>query len=169
MKASNGDIIAFFDDDAVADREWMKTLAAEYSDPSVIGAGGRIDPLWLHPEPSWYPKEFYWVMGCTYKGHPTEKCEIRNTFGSNISFRKEAFEKVGYFSDDMGRVDDKASTAEEMELCLAHLVLRGEAAARSGREPGCPRALQPGRRQGESESLASRASDSLIQVPRCRT
>jgi cellulose synthase/poly-beta-1,6-N-acetylglucosamine synthase-like glycosyltransferase len=113
-----GDAVAFLDDDAVADRDWLRRLAKCYDENEVISVGGRIEPHPSTPIPESYPEEMYWVFGCTYKGHPTEKGEIRNTFGSNISFRRSIFNQIGIFDCSLGRVDNKNITAEETELCL---------------------------------------------------
>ena len=119
LENASGEIIAYLDDDAIADKNWLKTIVATYeNDDAVIAAGGKILPRWLADRPIWFPDEFLWVLGCTHLGHPTDMTEIRNTFGSNISFRREVFDKIGVFSTDVGRVDDKAFTAEEMEMSV---------------------------------------------------
>jgi glycosyltransferase involved in cell wall biosynthesis len=118
LKVARGAIIAFLDDDALADRRWLEGLVRLYDDEKVIGAGGRIVPLWESGEPGWFPHEMLWILGCTYEGHPEGLCDVRNTFGSNISFRREVFDKVDRFKTQIGRVDDKGYTAEEMEICL---------------------------------------------------
>ncbi|MDI6811069.1 MAG: glycosyltransferase [archaeon] len=41
MKESKGDIIAFFDDDAVADKNWIKELVRMYEEKEAIAAGGN--------------------------------------------------------------------------------------------------------------------------------
>jgi GT2 family glycosyltransferase len=41
IEAAAGEIVAFMDDDAVAHRDWLEKLRAHYSDPSVVGVGGR--------------------------------------------------------------------------------------------------------------------------------
>lgn len=121
--SASGDVIAFLDDDAVADKEWLKNLVINYDDPNIIGVGGNIKPLWVDDPPVWLPKELYWTIGCIYKGHPEEKTEIRNTFGSNISFKREIFDRIGGFNDKIGRIDEKSYTAEEMEFSSRALSL----------------------------------------------
>ena len=71
---------------------------------SVIGVGGRIIPEWPDQNPGWFPEELYWIVGCSYNGLPIKKAPIRNPIGCNMAFRRSAFEKVGYFSTDTGRV-----------------------------------------------------------------
>jgi glycosyltransferase involved in cell wall biosynthesis len=40
VEGATGDIIAFLDDDACADPNWLETLVAPYCDAAVIGTGG---------------------------------------------------------------------------------------------------------------------------------
>ena len=48
--------------------------------------------------------ELDWVVGCTYTGQPTAQAEVRNLMGCNMSFRREVFERVGGFAEDIGRI-----------------------------------------------------------------
>jgi glucosyl-dolichyl phosphate glucuronosyltransferase len=92
-----GDIIAFLDDDAMAASDWIEKLAAEYEEPAVVGVGGSIEPMWQGRRPAWFPEEFYWVVGCTYRGLPQSARPVRNLIGCNMSFRRELFEQIGTF------------------------------------------------------------------------
>lgn len=116
IKRANGEFIAFLDDDAVADRHWLSSLLESYKDERVIGCGGPILPLWVSGKTHRIPEEFYWVMGCTYKGFRNEKRSIRSNFGSNMSFRKYAFDNDG-FNVNLGIVDSKG-VGEELEFSL---------------------------------------------------
>lgn len=118
IKSATGDIIAFIDDDAVADQDWAQRLMSSYNNPSVIAVGGKLNPLWENHHPWWFPPELNWVIGCTYKGHPETKTEVRNLIGCNMSFRREVFEKVGEFSTSIGRLNKIPLSGEEMEFCL---------------------------------------------------
>ncbi len=60
VTVAQGAVIAFLDDDAIAETNWLEHLAACYTDPHVLGAGGKIEPLWLGTRPSWFPDEFNW-------------------------------------------------------------------------------------------------------------
>lgn len=116
-----GEIIAFIDDDAVADPCWISNLIKYYNDPAVIGVGGPMRPLWITGEAKWIPEEFYWAMGCSYKSQKNSLHYVRSNFGSNMSFRKTVFEKVGYFDDSFGLIDDKMRTGEETEFSVRAL------------------------------------------------
>lgn len=117
VKNAKEEIIAFIDDDAVADKDWLKNLTKNYEDPKTMGVGGQIRPLW-NKSPKWFPSELNWVLGCTYKGLPENRASIRNPIGCNMSFRKKAFERAGYFRCDIGRFGKKLLSGEEMEFSV---------------------------------------------------
>jgi GT2 family glycosyltransferase len=119
VAVAQGDIVAFLDDDAVADPDWLKYFADSYHDPAVIGVGGLTVPDWKAPRPSWFPEEFDWVVGCTYRGMPESRMPVRNLLGGNASFRREAFEFAGGFRSGIGRSADKRPLGcEETEFCI---------------------------------------------------
>lgn len=118
VKKATGEVIAFIDDDAVADRRWLETLVLNYTDSDVLSVGGKLVPLWEKNRPSWFPEELDWIVGCTYKGHPQEKREVRNLIGCNMSFRKEVFDHIGYFRPTIGRLGKIPLAGEETEYCI---------------------------------------------------
>lgn len=118
VKNAEGDVVAFIDDDAVADRDWLKNLMKNYWSPYVAGVGGSIRPLWENGRPIWFPEELDWVVGCSYKGLPEGKAFVRNIIGCNMSFQRWIFEKFGYFRVDVGRFGKLLLGSEETELCI---------------------------------------------------
>ncbi|MFI0818393.1 glycosyltransferase family 2 protein [Streptomyces sp. NPDC021098] len=120
IAASSGEVIAFLDDDAVAERDWLRHFAAAYADPRVLAVGGRTEPVWAsRRRPAWFPEEFDWVVGCTYRGLPPGRVRVRNVLGGNASFRREAFDAVGGFASGIGRDAGKRPLGcEETELCI---------------------------------------------------
>jgi glycosyltransferase involved in cell wall biosynthesis len=115
---TRGNIIVFLDDDAAADSFWLEKLIVVFDDPSVIGAGGNIIPNWDHKEPSWFPTEFQWVVGCSYRGMPTSIKPIRNPIGGNMAFRRSVFDKIGGFRIGIGRIGVTPLGCEETEWCI---------------------------------------------------
>jgi GT2 family glycosyltransferase len=118
IAAAQGDIIVFLDDDAVAEPNWLAQITEGYRDPKVMGVGGAIEPLWLGGRPRWFPAEFQWVVGCTYRGMPETPAPIRNLIGCNMSLRRAVFEAVGGFRVGIGRVGTWPVGCEETELCI---------------------------------------------------
>ncbi|WP_135820727.1 glucosyl-dolichyl phosphate glucuronosyltransferase [Halostella litorea] len=123
---ASGDVVAFIDDDAVADEAWVARLVDAYESHDAVAAGGKMVPAWVAGKPAYLPSEFYWLVGVTHRGFADGPGEVRNTFGSNISFRRDAFLDLDGFDPDIGgRKGDKNLQGGETELC-----------ARLGREYG---------------------------------
>ncbi|MEU1056375.1 glycosyltransferase family 2 protein [Streptomyces sp. NPDC005876] len=120
IAASRGEVVAFLDDDAVAEREWLAYFASAYADPAVMAVGGRTEPVWASGRrPAWFPEEFDWVVGCTYRGLPPGRARVRNVLGGNASFRRAAFDAAGGFATGIGRDGDRRPLGgEETELCI---------------------------------------------------
>ncbi len=117
IKEAKGDIIAFFDDDAVADKNWLKELVKMYEEKEAIAAGGKLLPKWVTKKPKFLPEEYYWLVGATHKGFPEKVTEVRNTFGSNLSFKAEVLKVLGGFKSEMGVKGKGLLQGEETELC----------------------------------------------------
>lgn len=61
---ASGHIVAFIDDDAVADPGWLEGMARALNDPirpAVIG--GRLLPLWGGGRPPWLPRRTEYLLG----------------------------------------------------------------------------------------------------------
>jgi len=119
ISVATGDIIAFIDDDAIADKEWVNNIVCSYEDENIVAVGGRLIPIWTKERPKWFPPELDWVVGCTYKGHPEIKTQVRNLIGCNMSFRREVIvnEEI-YFSAEIGRIDKIPLGCEETLFCI---------------------------------------------------
>jgi len=103
IRVAQGDVLAFLDDDAVADQNWVENLVDSYKELQAMAVGGKILPLWLPAKPAYFPEELYWLVGATHKGFAEDAVvEVRNVFASNMSFRKEVFEQVGFFNESLG-------------------------------------------------------------------
>jgi glucosyl-dolichyl phosphate glucuronosyltransferase len=115
---ARGKLVAFLDDDAIAEPDWLKFMAAGYTSPDIIGVGGMTLPLWETGRPFWFPEEFDWVVGCTFVGR--EPGPVRNLLGGNASFRREIFEVAGGFPTDIGRTAaiSRPLGGEETEFCI---------------------------------------------------
>ncbi len=118
IAVAQGKLIAFLDDDAVAEPDWLTCLGRCFADPRVLGVGGKVEPLWLSKRPAWFPEEFYWVVGCSYRGLPETLAVVRNPYGGCTCYRREMFETVGGFRNDIGRVGKRPLGCEETELCI---------------------------------------------------
>ena len=83
-----------------------------------MGVGGWSEPVWEGGKPNWFPAQLLWVVGCSYEGLPLQRSTVRNVFGGCACYRKEAFDEVGGFRDDLGRKAKGLQGAEETEFCV---------------------------------------------------
>jgi GT2 family glycosyltransferase len=117
VAAAGGDIVAFLDDDARADTTWLEHFREHYLQDAVLGVGGAVLPDWAGGrKPSWFPAEFLWVVGCSYRGQPTSLQPVRNLIGANMSYRLDALRTAGPFREGIGRVGLRPMGCEETEL-----------------------------------------------------
>jgi GT2 family glycosyltransferase len=118
IAAAQGDLVAFLDDDAVAEADWLANLTAPFEDPRVHAAGGRAILNWVEDRPSWLPEDLDWTMGGSFTWLPLKRADVRNPHGHNMCFRREVFTSVGQFDGSLGRVASGGQAGEEAELCL---------------------------------------------------
>jgi glucosyl-dolichyl phosphate glucuronosyltransferase len=115
---AKGSIVAFVDDDARPEPDWVEKLLAAYDDPSVMAVGGVARPVWPDRRPAHLPPELDWLVGCTYRGQPTVRTDVRNLWGCNMSVRAEVFDRIGVFDEEIGRIGLIPLGNEETELCI---------------------------------------------------
>jgi len=113
-----GEVVALIDDDAVADERWVEELVSVYERTDAIAAGGRMTPIWVAGKPRFLPAEFHWLVGVNRPGFAAPGEEVRNTFGSNISFRTWVLEELGGFEREVGRQGEANLQAHETEFCV---------------------------------------------------
>ena len=118
VRRAKGDVVAFLDDDAEADPRWLEELVGHYR-PRIAGAGGVAVPVWPgRDRPRWFPPEFDWVVGCSYRGLPSTVMPQRNLIGATMSFRRSVFDMVGSFDTAIGRRGSVPLGCEETEFSL---------------------------------------------------
>lgn len=86
-----GEIVAFVDDDVVLSPDWAEKLVDVFArDHSVVGIAGAAVPLWEDPQMGWLPEEFYWLISCTAWFDGRRGMSMRNAWGVNMAFRRDA-------------------------------------------------------------------------------
>ncbi|MGD9526210.1 MAG: polysaccharide deacetylase family protein [Dehalococcoidia bacterium] len=115
---TNAEYVAFLDDDAIAAPDWIAhMLRALENDKAAVGAGGAIRPLWQGQRPQWFPEEFLWVVGATFRGQPQQTSPVRNVWSGSMLVRTQPFVEAGGFREGFGKVGD-AAQPEDTEVCI---------------------------------------------------
>lgn len=117
VAVARAEAIAFLDDDAVAEPDWLAQLGKGLCISSAVGVGGRINPVWQPKRPVWFPNEFDWVVGSTYRGMPETLAPVRNAWTVNMAVNRQVFEAVGGFRHGFGKVGAR-SQPEDTDFCI---------------------------------------------------
>jgi glycosyltransferase involved in cell wall biosynthesis len=118
VEESNGEVVAFLDDDAIPNHEWIERLGADFADPRVVGVAGGVNPRWLDARPVWFPPEFDWVVGCMHSGMPKQREPVRNAIAANMAIRRAEMIEVGGLRKEFSRIEKNAAGGEETDLCI---------------------------------------------------
>lgn len=102
VREARGDILAFMDDDVTVEPTWLQNLTASLKDGEWAGTGGRTLPAQAFSPPSWLALDLIGAL-CAYfdLGDAPRKLD-RAPYGANMAFRKEMFERYGFFRTDLG-------------------------------------------------------------------
>jgi GT2 family glycosyltransferase len=125
IAAASADVVAFVDDDATVDQDWLSAVVTAFEhDERILGVGGQVIPAW-GADRRWMPDELLWVVGCTYSGHREDAGPIRNPVGCNMAFRRRELIAVGNFATTFGKRGTALATCDETELGLRVEQLHG--------------------------------------------
>lgn len=117
---SGAEILAYLDDDAIADRGWLRALQSAYAqDDNLAVAGGKVSLIWPQlPPPAWISTNLQGALGLFDLGtDPVAITDPRLTpRGVNYSVRRSFLEHVGGFDPQLGRVGKKLLSNEELYL-----------------------------------------------------
>lgn len=113
-KASTGEIIAFTDDDVIVDSHWLSGVLRGFATSENVGAvNGLTIPAELETEEqTWFEQSGGFNKGYEKKIYDMAKHKPERAFyplsaglfgtGANLSIKKSALEKVGYFDPALG-------------------------------------------------------------------
>lgn len=129
IKAAQGKVLAFTDDDVIINPDWLVNMKAAFIRYGCAGIGGRIIPVFPAKTPSWLKVNtstpFMNTLGSFDRGE--ECCELKGPpFGANMAFRREVFAEHGLFRTDLGpTMENSMGKGEDSEFSL-RLLSRGE-------------------------------------------
>jgi glycosyltransferase involved in cell wall biosynthesis len=118
--AARGEIVAFIDDDVIAEPTWLMNLTASLQDRKWAGAGGRIVPPQDFTPPAWLTvggeTDLVGALLPLFDLGDQAREMKRPPYGTNMAFRKEMFDKHGIFRTDLGRCGSSLLMGEDTEF-----------------------------------------------------
>ncbi len=117
-RSTRGEVLAFVDDDAFAEPEWLEMLLPPYGDPTVGAVGGRqirgqpdettegVDDIGRLREDG--------TLSGNFSADPGRIVEVDHLLGANMSFRRSVLDRIGGIRDGYGGT----CVREETDLCL---------------------------------------------------
>ncbi|MEW6195438.1 MAG: glycosyltransferase [Bacteroidota bacterium] len=108
---SSSDLIAFIDDDAEVEKNYLKTAINFFDEyPAISAMGGKVIPVYeTGAEPKWLSPPLWGLVTKVDWGNKTRKYPpSKYPAGCSMVFRKNVFDEVGMFNTDLYlRSDDK--------------------------------------------------------------
>lgn len=104
IQEANSSILAFIDDDALADPMWLMAIHDIFTTeapPDLIA--GRIEPLWPGKRPEWYPQEREYLLGLYNIGD--EVCLMPpndQPISANMAGSRQIIQALGGFDERLG-------------------------------------------------------------------
>lgn len=118
---SSGEIIAFIDDDAIADPQWLDQIRQSFERPGeerVFACGGKSllqcdapSPAWLNDDMQIFLGKFDFGDAGFFMAAPDQ-----NPAGLNMAIRKETFDRIGFFNEHLGRTKGTLLSNEEVDF-----------------------------------------------------
>lgn len=121
IAAACGTHVAFLDDDAQAEPDWLENILACFAQaPDIAAVGGDILPLWEVTPPAWVTPPIYTYFSCKRFGDtPRFLGKGDYFFGTNMAFRRDVLVACGGFPTNLGRKGASLLSNEEWPVFTA--------------------------------------------------
>jgi len=118
-QAAKSDYIAFLDDDAMADPEWLASGLRSFEEvcPTPSALTGPIRLVWEKKEPEWLTTDIQGCLGLLDFGSIARKFGGEETlFGANCFFHRQVLDRFNGFNERLGRLNTVLLSGEETLL-----------------------------------------------------
>src|SRR6185503_10381940 len=145
---ASGEIVAFIDSDAYADRDWLRYLVVTMESGDFAGVGGPN----LTPESDGLTAQFISIC----PGNPTfvlkNNVEAEHVAGVNMAFRRSTLQELGGFDPVHARAGDDVDICWRFQDAGAQIAFSAAAIVWHHRRPSMTRYLKQQLGYGEAEN-----------------
>jgi glycosyltransferase involved in cell wall biosynthesis len=118
VKACQGEIIAFTDDDGLPHPDWLVQIERAFGEYDAQCVFGRAVPVWEKAAPRWFSPRFnkYFAL-LDYGPRPFVVADMRTPFyGVNHAWRQEALLALGGYREDLGLYGNRGGVGNDLDL-----------------------------------------------------
>jgi len=122
---ARGELLLFTDDDVRLAPDWLEGFVhAARANPTAGWFGGRVFPWWLSGRPDWLKDECLPALSGYFGQYDLGDAERLYTtedgppYGANMAVRRQTFEQIGGYREDLGPCGDRWAAGEDTELTL---------------------------------------------------
>lgn len=118
IEESKGEIIAFIDDDAMVEHNYVENLLKFYREHLDVDAvGGRIYPRYEEEKANWLSPVLMPLIAALDMGNSPRPFRWgKFPIGANMSFRKQVFNQIGVFNVELGRIGANLQGGDEKDV-----------------------------------------------------
>src|SRR5260370_29094062 len=121
MGEGGGGYVLFMEDEGIAEPDWAMEMLGEMERRHFDAACGIVVPSWERPPPRWLAPSLYVRLAvhdeaAIAEASPPERDHIHHYFSANVGFRRETFELLGNFRQDLRVVRDNPISGSDTAL-----------------------------------------------------
>ena len=117
IRAAVGPIVAFLDDDVIAEPGWAHGVWACMQETGCDAVAGKVMMRWMCPRPSWLVDELRGPLMRQDCGPYRIRWDLsQHMLGANMAFRRDVFRDIGVFDETLGRTGESLIGGEDQEI-----------------------------------------------------
>lgn len=120
IAASSGELVGMIDDDEEIAPDWIEVALEAFRDDAELEfVGGPYRGLWSAPPPAWLPGDYPAVIGVLDGGPVRFRYDESSPSilpGGNAVIRRATLDRIGHYSEDLGRSGEGLQGAEDVEM-----------------------------------------------------
>lgn len=119
IKLSNGEILCYIDDDAIAQSNFIEEIIQAFDkNPQMDGMGGKILAKFESQIPAWHNKFTSPPLFSTHDLGEKEKYYLKSQYpiGCNMAVKRSVIDDIGKFNVKLGRTGKKLLGGEEKDF-----------------------------------------------------